>query len=169
MNEGKFNSAFPFLDARDPRGKTLGIVGAGGIGRAFAYKASHALGVNVIYHNRNRLSKEIESQAAKGGMQYIETLDELLRQSDVVSLHCPFTPDTKGLIGRKQLEIMKKDAILINTARGPVVKEEELAQALHDGVIAGAGLDVFEAEVSKMQWPHRLCRTALKNSFGNAC
>lgn len=148
MNEGKFNSTFPFLDARDPRGKTLGIVGAGGIGRAFAYKASHALGMKIIYHNRNRLSKEVESQAAKGGMQYANTLDELLQQSDVVSLHCPLTPATKGLIGRQQLQTMRKDAILINTARGPVVEEEELAQALGEGIIAGAGLDVFEAEVS---------------------
>ncbi|KAJ1019416.1 hypothetical protein NDA16_004533 [Ustilago loliicola] len=146
MKEGKFNSAFPFLEARDPRGKTLGIVGAGGIGRAFAYKASYALGMKVMYHNRNRLSQEVESEAAKGGMQYVKSLDELLQLSDVVSLHCPLTPATKGLIGRKQLEIMKKDAILINTARGPVVKEEELAQALEEGIIAGAGLDVFEAE-----------------------
>ncbi|EST06038.1 D-isomer specific 2-hydroxyacid dehydrogenase, NAD-binding [Kalmanozyma brasiliensis GHG001] len=146
MNEGKFNSAFSFLDARDPRGKTLGIVGAGGIGRAFAHKASHALGMKIVYHNRNQLDSDLESQAAKGGMQYFKTLDELLQISDVVSLHCPFTPATKGLIGRKQLEIMKKDAILINTARGPVIKEEELAEALEQGVIAGAGLDVFEAE-----------------------
>lgn len=146
MNEGRFNSAFPFLDARDPRGKTLGIVGAGGIGRAFAYKASYALGMKVVYHNRNRLAQELETQTSKGGMQYVDSLDELLAQSDVVSLHCPLTPATRGLIGRPQLEKMKKDAILINTARGPVVKEEELAQALEDGLIAGAGLDVFEAE-----------------------
>ncbi|SNX82777.1 related to 2-hydroxyacid dehydrogenase [Melanopsichium pennsylvanicum] len=146
MKEGNFNSAFPFLDARDPRGKTLGVVGAGGIGRAFAHKASHALGMKVIYHNRNRLSPDVESQAAKGGMQYIETLNQLLAQSDVVSLHCPLTPATNGLIGQQQLQAMKKDAILINTARGPVVKEEELAQALEEGIIAGAGLDVFEAE-----------------------
>ena len=146
MNNGDFNSKFSFLDARDPRAKTLGIVGAGGIGRAFAYKASHALGMKVIYHNRNRLSSDVESQAAKGGMQYVKTLDELLQQSDVVSLHCPLTPATKGLVGRQQLEIMKKEAVLINTARGPVVKEQELAEALEQGVIAGAGLDVFEAE-----------------------
>ncbi|SPO22283.1 related to 2-hydroxyacid dehydrogenase [Ustilago trichophora] len=146
MNQAKFNSAFPFLDARDPRGKTLGIVGAGGIGRAFAYKASHALGMKVIYHNRNQLSKDVESQAAKGGMEYVKSLDELLERSDVVSLHCPLTPATKGLIGREQLQAMKKHAILINTARGPIVKEEELAQALEEGIIAGAGLDVFQAE-----------------------
>ncbi|SYW80090.1 related to 2-hydroxyacid dehydrogenase [Ustilago bromivora] len=146
MNEGKFNSAFPFLEARDPRGKTLGVVGAGGIGRAFAYKASHALGIKVIYHNRNRLDKDVEAQAARGGMQYVKSLNELLQQSDVVSLHCLLTPATKGLIGRKQLEMMKKDAILLNTARGPIVKEEELAQALEQGLTAGAGLDVFEAE-----------------------
>lgn len=146
MNEGKFNSAFPFLEARDPRGKTLGIVGAGGIGRAFAYKASYALGMKVIYHNRNRLASRVEEEAAKGGMHYIPSLDDLLAQSDVVSLHCPLTPATKGLIGRTELEKMKKGAILINTARGPVLKEEELADALQDGIIAGAGLDVFESE-----------------------
>lgn len=158
MSEGKFNSSFPFLEARDPRGKTLGIVGAGGIGRAFAYKASHALGMKVVYHNRNRLSQEVELQAAKGGMRYVGTLDELLKQSDVVSLHCPLTPATKGLIGREQLQAMKNDAILINTARGPVVKEEELAYALEEGSIAGAGLDVFEAEASRNEtlWNSRL-------------
>lgn len=154
MNNGKFNSAFSFLDARDPRGKTLGIVGAGGIGRAFAHKASHALGMKVIYHNRNRLAHDVESHAAKDGMQYVSTLDELLQQSDVVSLHCPLTPATKGLIGKQQLQTMKKDAILINTARGPVVKEQELAEALEQGTIAGAGLDVFEAEVCIRQDPH---------------
>ncbi len=146
MDKGSFNSAFPFLEAHDPRAKTLGIVGAGGIGRAFAYKASHALGMKVIYHNRNRLDQQLEADAAKGGMEYVASLDELLARSDVVSLHCPLTPATKGLIGTEQLHKMKKSAILINTARGPVVKEQELAQALEQGVIAGAGLDVFEAE-----------------------
>ncbi|PWN53056.1 hypothetical protein IE53DRAFT_222883 [Violaceomyces palustris] len=148
LDQGKFNSAFSFMSARDPRGKVLGIVGAGGIGRAFAYKASYALGMKVIYYNRNRLDAKLESEAAKGGMEYVGSIDELLRRSDVVSLHCPLTPQTKGLIGKKELGSMKKEAILINTARGPVIKEEELAEALEQGVIAGAGLDVYESEPS---------------------
>ncbi|PWZ03404.1 hypothetical protein BCV70DRAFT_16896 [Testicularia cyperi] len=146
LEAGTFNSKFPFLTARDPRAKTLGIVGAGGIGRAFAYKASYALGMKVIYHNRNRLDVKLEGQAAKGGMEYVASLEELLKRSDVLSLHCPMTPQTKGLIGLEQLRLMKKDAVLINTARGPVVKEAELAEALEQGIIAGAGLDVFESE-----------------------
>lgn len=147
LDQGLFNSQFPFLTANDPRGKTLGIVGAGGIGRALAYKASHALGLKVIYHNRRKLDPDTEANSAKGGMEYVGKLEELLQQSDVVSLHCPLTPETKGLIGREQLAIMKSTAVIINTARGPIIKEEELASALEEGTIAGAGLDVYESEV----------------------
>lgn len=153
-----FNSMFPVLSARDPRGKTLGIVGAGGIGRAFAYKASWALGMKVIYHNRNRLDPSLESESAKGGMEYVSSLEELLQRSDAVSLHCPLTAATKGLIGLPQLKLMKKDAVLINTARGPIVKESELFEALDNNIIAGAGLDVYEYEVSASESPvERLC------------
>ncbi|EPQ28186.1 uncharacterized protein PFL1_04015 [Pseudozyma flocculosa PF-1] len=148
LDRGAFNSQFDFHSARDPRSKTLGIVGAGGIGRAFAYKASHALGMRVIYHNRNRLDPKLEAESAKGGMEYVETLDDLLERSDAVSLHCPLTPQTKGLIGRDELSRMKDSAVIINTARGPVIHEEQLAEALEQGVIAGAGLDVYENEPS---------------------
>lgn len=143
LAQGRFNSHFVATRAHDPRGKVLGIVGAGGIGRALACKASQALGMQVIYHNRRPLSKEVE---AKSGMAYINTLDELLERADVVSLHCPLTAATRGLIGRAQLAKMKPSAILLNTARGPIVREEELAEALEQGILAGAGLDVYEAE-----------------------
>ncbi|PWN88793.1 hypothetical protein FA10DRAFT_296259 [Acaromyces ingoldii] len=146
LAQGYFNSHFASTSARDPRGKVLGIVGAGGIGRALAYKASHALGMSVIYHNRRPLTMEEEEAAAKGGMAYVPTLEGLLERADVVSLHCPLTQETRGLIGRAQLARMKPSAVLINTARGAIVKEEELAEALENSVIGGAGLDVYEVE-----------------------
>lgn len=147
-----FNSRFPSTAAHDPGSdgaRVLGIVGAGGIGRALARKASAALGMRIIYHNRRRLDTETEHAMTpldKEGAEYVASLDELLARSDVVSLHCPLTPDTKGLIGSAQLNQMKSGAVLINTARGPVVDEEALAEALEQGTIAGAGLDVYEKE-----------------------
>lgn len=122
-------------------GKTLGIVGMGRIGRAFARRAL-ASGMNVIYSNRNRLSLDVEQQYH---VQYYP-LDELLRVSDVVSLHVPFTDETFHLINKQRLEIMKPTAILINTARGAVVDEVALADALNERKIFAAGLDVFENE-----------------------
>lgn len=153
LASGHFNSQFPFKDAHDPGStgaKVLGIVGAGGIGRALAKKASAALGMTVIYHNRRRLDADIEAAMVPLGQpaEYVDTLHELLARSDVVSLHCPLTPETKGLIGKSQLDKMKKTAVLVNTARGPVVDEEALSAALESGAIGGAGLDVFEKEPS---------------------
>ena len=108
-------------------GKRLGIVGPGQIGRATARRAE-AFGMEVVYAGRS------------GG------LEELLKTSDVVSLHCPLTPDTRHLINAERLALMRSSAYLINTARGPVVDEAALVRALQDRVIAGAGLDVFENE-----------------------
>lgn len=148
LHAGTFNKAFSFRGASDPEGLTLGIVGAGGIGRTFARKAAHALGMHIVYHNRTRLSEEQETQGMPEGkrMEYALSLDSLLGQSDVVSLHCPLTPQTKHLIGEAQLARMPPHSVLINTARGPVVDEAALVKALDDGVIAGAGLDVYENE-----------------------
>lgn len=112
----------------------------GGIGRAFA-KRCRSLGMEVQYHNRNRLSKELED-----GATYVDSLEELLETSDVVSLNLPLNEKTKGLMGKKQFEKMKKTAILINTARGGVVNEQELVDALEKGEIAGCGLDVYQDE-----------------------
>ncbi|GAA1406128.1 D-glycerate dehydrogenase [Glutamicibacter uratoxydans] len=130
-----------FLLGSSLQGKTLGIVGMGGIGQATARRAK-AFGMEVVYQSRSEIDPAI---AAELGARRVE-LDELLAVSDVVSLHCPYGPDTHHLIGPEQLEAMKPDAYLVNTARGPIVDEAALAQALREGVIAGAGLDVFEKE-----------------------
>ena len=123
------------------RGARLGIVGMGDIGTAVARRAS-AFGMEIVYHNRSRVDPAVE--AVLGAR--LVPLDELLRTSDVVSLHCPLTPDTHHLIGADALASMKPSAHLVNTARGPVVDEAALVDALRRGAIAGAGLDVYEDE-----------------------
>ncbi|PKI83561.1 glyoxylate reductase [Malassezia vespertilionis] len=148
LHKGVFNSEFPFTTASNPEGLVLGIVGAGGIGSELARKAANALGMRVIYHNRNRLANEREVVGMPAGLQmsYRATLKELLEESDAVSLHCPLTPETHHLIGAEQLKQMRPHAVLINTARGPVVDEAALVNALETDEIAGAGLDVYEEE-----------------------
>lgn len=120
-------------------GKIIGIVGMGRIGKALARRAL-AAGMHVVYHNRKRLPVEEEKIY---NAVYV-TLEELLTGADVVSLNAPSTPETYHLIGKKELEKMKNSAILINTARGPLVDEKALIEALNAGEIWGAGLDVFE-------------------------
>jgi len=118
------------------RGKRLGLVGVGRIGRAVAEKAS-AFGMRVAYTARHPLPL--------GDAEYLP-LERLLSTSDVVSLHCPLTPETRHLIDQKALAKMKRTAYLINTARGPVIDEAALAWALKQRLIAGAALDVYEQE-----------------------
>ena len=122
-------------------GRRLGIVGMGEIGRAVAVRAA-AFGMEVVYHNRSRVAPEVERDL---GVTYAD-LDDLIATSDVVSLHCPYTPETHHLIDSDALERMRADAVLINTARGPVVDEAALVTALETGRIAAAGLDVYEDE-----------------------
>ncbi|WP_432646298.1 NAD(P)-dependent oxidoreductase [Mitsuokella sp.] len=117
-------------------GKTFGVVGLGAIGRQTA-KVAQAFGCKVLGYNRSK--KDIE------GVKQVD-LETLLKESDIVSLHVPLTAATKGLIGEKELSLMKPSAILINTARGPVVDTAALAKALTDGTIAAAGIDVFDGE-----------------------
>lgn len=123
-------------------GKSLGIIGLGRIGLAFARQAHFGLGMEILYSGRRS-----ESARVLDGLpaRYCE-LEELLEQSDFVSLHCPATPQTRHLINRETLALMKPEAHLINTARGDIVNEADLVHALSNGVIAGAGLDVYEAE-----------------------
>jgi len=121
--------------------KTLGIVGLGRIGQAVARRAL-GFGMDVVYHNRNRANPTIERQT---GARLVP-LDELLTTSDVVSLHCPLNEDSHHLIDAAALRRMKSSALLVNTARGAVVDEAALVEALDTGEIAGAGLDVFEEE-----------------------
>jgi D-3-phosphoglycerate dehydrogenase len=120
---------------------TLGIVGMGRIGQAVARRA-RGFDMRVLYHDAFRQPAEAERQL---GVEYV-ALDQLLAESDFVTLHVPLLPETRHLIGAAQLARMKKTAILINTARGPVVDEAALAEALAAGTIAGAGLDVYERE-----------------------
>ncbi len=123
------------------QGKTLGIVGMGAIGRALARRAV-AFGMKIIYHNRSKVSKETEERY---DARYTD-LESLLRNSDFVSLNIPLTPDTEGMIGLSELKLMKSSAYLINTARGTVVNEKALLEALKKKEIAGAALDVYQAE-----------------------
>jgi glyoxylate reductase len=123
-------------------GKTLGLIGLGAIGRATAQRA-RAFGMQIVYSAPRRAGAETE--AALGGARHLE-LGELLATADVVSIHCPLTPQTRHLIDARGLELMRPDAYLVNTARGPIVDEAALAIAVADKQIAGAALDVFERE-----------------------
>ena len=120
-------------------GKVLGIIGMGRIGKALA-KRANACGMEVIYHNRRQLYIEEETRL---NVTYVSK-EELLEQADFVSLNAPYTPETYHIIGAEELKRMKNSAILINTARGPLVDEAALVEALKSGEIRGAGLDVFE-------------------------
>ena len=119
------------------RGKRLGLIGVGRIGRAVAEKAP-AFGMRVVYSSRNPAS-------GLGDAEHLP-LDQLLTTADVISLHCPLTPETRHLIDQKAFTRMKRSAYLINTSRGPVVDEAALAWALKQRLIAGAALDVYEKE-----------------------
>lgn len=120
-------------------GKVLGIIGMGRIGKALA-KRANACGMEVIYHNRRQLYIEEETRL---NVTYVSK-EELLERADFVSLNAPYTPETYHIIGAEELKRMKNSAILINTARGPLVDEPALVEALKSGEIRGAGLDVFE-------------------------
>lgn len=122
-------------------GKTIGIVGLGSIGRGVAQRLA-GFGCTLLYHNRNRIP-ETEERAL--GVTW-RPLDALLSESDIVSLNCPLTPETKGMIDARALGLMKRHALLINVARGGVVVEADLVQALRDGTVGGAAVDVFDQE-----------------------
>ena len=129
------------LCGSDVHGRTLGLVGFGGIGKAVARRA-RGFSMRVLYASRSAAPREVEQDLQAKQVP----LDLLLQQSDFVSLHVPLLPETRHLIGVEQLCRMKRSAFLINTSRGPVVDEAALAAALEEGLLAGAGLDVFEHE-----------------------
>jgi len=126
-------------------GKTLGLVGFGRIARAVAQRASATLGMKIAYYNRHRARLEDEEALAA---RYYSSLDELASMADVLSLHCPGGLDTHHLIDRHRLAKMKSSAMLINTARGTIINESDLAAALNGGRLAAAALDVYENEPS---------------------
>jgi glyoxylate reductase len=121
-------------------GAVFGIVGLGRIGRRYGELVAGLAG-EILYTSRGR---SVDAECELGAVRV--ELDALLRRADVVSLHVPATPETEGLVGREELRAMKRDAILVNTARGSLVESAALAEALRDGVIAAAGLDVYEGE-----------------------
>jgi lactate dehydrogenase-like 2-hydroxyacid dehydrogenase len=124
-------------------GKTLGLVGMGRIAKAVARRAHHGFGMPVIFHDPFPPS---DAEAASLGAQRRDTVEDVLREADFISLHCPGGPGTRHLINAKRLKLMKKTAILVNTARGDVIEEKALLAALKTRRIAGVGLDVFETE-----------------------
>ncbi|MEP6571860.1 MAG: D-glycerate dehydrogenase [Gemmatimonadota bacterium] len=124
-------------------GKTLGLIGMGRIAKAVAQRAHHGFGMRIIYTDPFPPSAEEERRL---GAERRGSVEDVLREADFVSLHCPATPETRHLINAERLRLMRPDAILVNTARGDVVDEAALVAALKDGVLAGAGLDVFERE-----------------------
>ena len=128
------------LRGLDVWGRRLGIVGMGRIGQAVARRA-RGFGMEILYHNRSR-NEEAEEEL---GARYLE-FEDLLRESDFVSIHTPLTEETRHLIGARELGLMRETAVLVNTSRGPVVDEGSLAEALQEGRIFAAGLDVYEEE-----------------------
>ena len=136
--DGWRGSLFPGMELN---GKALGIIGLGLIGQAVARRAL-GFGMRVIYASRRRAAPEAE----RALQARFVPLEDLLRGADIVSLHCPLTPETRHLLDARRLALMKPTALLINTARGPVVDERALVEALRARRIAGAGLDVYEEE-----------------------
>jgi glyoxylate reductase len=123
-------------------GKRLGIVGMGRIGQAVAQRAK-AFGLQIHYHNRKRVSSDVEQELEA---TYWESLDQMLSRMDIVSINCPHTPATYHLLSARRLKLLKPTSYIVNTARGEVIDENELARLIEAGSIAGAGLDVYEHE-----------------------
>jgi len=142
LKAGKFQGwRFNLFQGIGLHRKVLGIIGMGNIGREVARRAI-GFGMRVIYHNRHRIP-EAEERVLSASYY---SLEDLLKTADIISLHVPLTPETYHLINKERLELLKPNAILINTARGPVVDEKALIKVLKERRIYGAGLDVFENE-----------------------
>ena len=149
VREGKWKTWGPMLlMGPDVHGATIGIVGFGRIGQAVARRAK-GFGMRIVYHDLQRVPKSVEAEFDATFM----TLDGLLRESDFVSLHTVLSPETKGLINAERLGWMKPTAVLVNTSRGPVVDSMALVDALKDGTIAAAALDVTDPEPLPVDHP----------------
>ena len=128
--------------------KKVGIIGTGAIGKIVA-ELCRGVGMKTAAYSHSHNRAKVEA----AGCEYYEELDDLLRDCDIITIHNPLTPDTRGMIGARELGLMKKTAILINTSRGPIVNGQALADALNAGVIAGAAVDVFDTEPVSMDDP----------------
>ncbi len=141
MRQGKFNGWAPMLLlGKDVWGATIGIIGAGRIGQAVGRRAK-GFNMRILYYSRKR-KKEFEKET---GAKFV-SLEELLKEADFITIHTPLTEETRHLIGKREFEIMKDGAVLINTARGEVVDEKAMIEALNSGKLFAAGLDVFYGE-----------------------
>lgn len=159
--EGRWKAGLAPSD--DTYGKVLGVVGMGAIGKVVAAKAG-AFGMSVAYHNRRRLSREEEERV--GGARYCETLEELLERADILSIHAPLNEQTKDLVSDREFERMKHGSYLINTARGAIVNQTALRNALESGKIRRAGLDVFENEPQINPWLMQSDKVVLQPHMG---
>jgi phosphoglycerate dehydrogenase-like enzyme len=140
MREGGWRKGVSGMSIIEVAGKTLGLIGAGNIGRKVARRLA-AFEASVIYYDvipAPDIEKDLGARRV--------SLEEVIREADIITLHLPLLPETRGLIGRKEFAMMKPTTVLLNTSRGPVVDEEALVEALKEGQIAGAGLDVFQQE-----------------------
>ncbi|HJU13818.1 MAG TPA: D-glycerate dehydrogenase [Candidatus Nitrosotalea sp.] len=154
---------YEFLGS-DLSGKTLGIFGMGRIGQAVA-KRARAFDMKIVYHGRRRMPPGRERSLKARHV----SLEELFRRSDVVSIHAPHTPQTHEIVNLKLLKKMKKTAFLVNTARGRIINEKDLADALKKRIIAGAALDVFQSEPIGPDNPlARLCNVVITPHIGSA-
>ena len=146
-------------------GKTLGLVGMGRIAQAMARKSHFGFNMNILYFDPYFNNKEITK---KFNAKSCESLEELLAASDFVSLHCPSNEETRGIINKDSIKSMKSNSYLINTARGDVVRENDLIDALQNNVIKGAGLDVFDQEPSVPESLRNLKNVFLLPHLGSA-
>lgn len=148
VSYGEWANSIDFAYWKTPQtelaGKTLGIIGFGQIGQAVA-KIGLALGMEVIFNNRNQKQTELKATQVD--------LETLLSESDFISINCPLTPENAGFINKETIEKMKSTAFLVNTGRGPLINEQDLADALNSGKIAGAGLDVLSVEPASKNNP----------------
>lgn len=143
VRSGKWSGWAPSgMLGRKLGGKVLGIIGMGRIGQAVAHRA-RAFGMEIAYYNRKPLPEAVESVFAA---RYVEDIDSLIGQADVLTLHCPMNEDSRGMIDARRIALMKPGSCIINTARGELIDQEALIAALKSGHLAGAGLDVYPDE-----------------------
>lgn len=162
--QGSFPGWSPlYMRGRGVFGKTVGIVGAGRIGKRVAATMRLGFDCRILYHARSRHQDWEHELGAQP-----RDLDELLAESDFVSLHCPLTPETHHMLDARRLALLRPHAVLVNTARGPVIDEAALVSALRKGLFFGAGLDVYEAEPALAPGLAELSNTVLLPHLGSA-
>lgn len=143
---GKYKGWAPMLFlGKGLFGKTVGIVGLGRIGTRAAHMVSNGFGAKVVYYDIKR-NEDFEKEFPHGSIEFKSSIEGVLKEADFMSVHLPLTPGTKHIINKERLEIMKSTAFIVNTARGPVIDENALVEALKNRTIKGAALDVFEDE-----------------------